>query len=1711
MTDLALLDGKSDVEILTEEQLTVELLIPGLPDVYGRVEWERHYIPWKINSVLEDYVPLDMPVERVVVAGKVIPREEHSRYRIHYGAQIIVVPKIGDPGIVSAVIAIVLTLVSIALQFILAPTLPKLAPRPGTNDDATSFGFGGFRTDLHAGVPIPIIYGTHKTGGVLISSFLGVKDANSSPTRDTFNMLLLVSHGPVEDITDIKINNQPYRNFKDVTVDFRLGLSSQTVIPGFEEVANTVETSLKITNDGVTHTTTVGRNCIALEIIVRWLGGLMSTSDDGAILNNTFTYQVEYRETSVGGAYTIAGTRTVSRATRSQITNIFRIENLAPTQYDVRVTKIGAAASEDPIRAAFDAHLAGVTEITGTGRTYNNYAILGIRGVATDQLSGSVPQITCVVKGKLITRPSTVVAPPHPALIAKLSSTEGVIETGERSYIITYTTAGGETSGGTVSVPVSVKNNKGRINLSSIPISSHGSVTGRKIYRNLGKVPAPPSAPSATLLSESGGSVDVGVWSYAVTFITGGTGSGETTLSPASNQVPVAGVQTGWRVENFVNAIPIFTGFAQIQVTGIPLSSRSDVVGRRLYRRNGSGPFQFIKQFNDNTTASYLDTIRTAGQTAPSSNGSADSTEYRLVGTIADNVTTTFEDNISDASLGALLPTTNTATVAEHTAASWTDNPAWAVYDMLLSPIYGLGRWVTSSDVNLQSFKDAATFCDELVNNGQSGSEKRAIIDILINVLKPAYDLLVEDLCGPHRLTLLLSNGKWTILPDKVTTPTQMFSMGNIIRDSFKLQYSSTREQVNTLQIQFHDRTKDYEVETITVVSKQEVEVAGKPQKLKAQSLIGVTRIGQVVRESRYHLNNSHYLRRAIEFEGDIDAILMEAGDVFWFQHSLPEYGTDGGRIVSATADDVTLDHAVTLAPATTYKVRVRSLDGSGVEQIQEKTVTNAPGTYSVLTVDTPFNPVPAAKDIYGFGEVTAAQFRCLALQDSKDLRRRIAAIEYNANVYTEEPTVIPVVISTLPSPEEPPSHVDNLFVFEETTPQSDGVSITTAIISWTKGPLSAGTGLYGGVKIFYTDETADDPSTGDIDEGAYKSLATIMGANVFEYRWVNAPINKNLSIKVVAVNLYGIAASDDFAPVYNVMLTGSQIQPLSPSGIELVDQGSNNEFEGKDAKFVWKVITPNVTTIEAFGSEGITNFESVGIRDFVVQILVNGSIVRTEYRTTNSYTYTYEKNIEDNVVNSSIQFPQRTFTISVRSRSRHNVLSSEARLEVTNPAPDMSSITPSILPSLESLVVDWSSFSQSDYDLDHFRIYADIFNPPTTERVRAARGQNNILLTGLNALTTYFVKIQAFDSFGAGTASQIVSTTTAGRIGYKQTLNQKVFSLTTADDEMLASLVFDTFDVELDWLVKDGSDIHWGETTPNASVNTALGSKFLSDTKVRACYDDSQNHQIGILSSTWIVKYAKLSKDGTVLTSPTTLFTPSGDDRFINIALISKGSVIHWLLLRDVYSGAVFQNSKLQYARTDLSGSVQVSPTDIAGTSSLEPSDEVRCGVDSETNIHVLFKKQSTSAFQSNAFQNNAFQVNSGSQLGYMKLANGGAVIIPVDFDLILPPPGSVDLSPAGIFADASDGIHVIGYTYTGIGIMLSYARLSKSGELIVPATIFFSFPTTIKFANSCMDKVLNQIYCGIADSTGIYQIRLDPVDPSGLKTDSVFPRASL
>jgi len=309
-----------------------------------------------------------------------------------------------------------------------------ITPRPHIvkdKDGPSSQMFGGITNDDRAGVPVEILLGERLVAGGRISAFRRRAETIFSEARpghgedpvyvpaapqnasDKAHILIRIAghetEGPVghsnpnasanytDNLPDIRINGQHYSNFPGVTVEWRTGAAGQSVIPGFDVLANSYDVSVDVTalGAGTPHTyTTVSSQVDAFEVLLV-LAGLSHTTSKGLSSNKT-RYKIEYKRNGTGDPYTnidpTLGYSEIEAATQTAKYITRRVESLVRAKYDIRVTWISA----DHTNVANDQwHVAisTITEETQEALNYEGDSLVAVMGLASEQFNGPLQSI----------------------------------------------------------------------------------------------------------------------------------------------------------------------------------------------------------------------------------------------------------------------------------------------------------------------------------------------------------------------------------------------------------------------------------------------------------------------------------------------------------------------------------------------------------------------------------------------------------------------------------------------------------------------------------------------------------------------------------------------------------------------------------------------------------------------------------------------------------------------------------------------------------------------------------------------------------------------------------------------------------------------------------------------------------------------------------------------------------------------------------------------------------------------------------------------------------------------------------------------------------------------------------------------------------------------------------------------------------------------
>ncbi|HEB5767218.1 TPA: carbohydrate binding domain-containing protein [Klebsiella pneumoniae] len=190
------------------------------------------------------------------------------------------------------------------------------------------------------------------------------------------------------------------QNFSGVSWEFRPGTQAQTYIQGIPGTENEISVGTEVSSKTAwTHTFT-NTQLSAVRVRLKW-PSLMKQEDDGDVVGNTVKYAIDLQ--TDGGAWQTVLETAVTGKTTSGYERSHRIDlPHAGSTWTLRLRKISPDANS--VKVGDVMTLQSYTEVIDAKLRYPNTALLYIE-FDSSQFNGSIPQISCEPRGRVIRVP----------------------------------------------------------------------------------------------------------------------------------------------------------------------------------------------------------------------------------------------------------------------------------------------------------------------------------------------------------------------------------------------------------------------------------------------------------------------------------------------------------------------------------------------------------------------------------------------------------------------------------------------------------------------------------------------------------------------------------------------------------------------------------------------------------------------------------------------------------------------------------------------------------------------------------------------------------------------------------------------------------------------------------------------------------------------------------------------------------------------------------------------------------------------------------------------------------------------------------------------------------------------------------------------------------------------------------------------------------
>jgi predicted phage tail protein len=374
-------------------------------------------------------------------------------------------------------------------------------------------------------------------------------------------------------------------------------------------------------------------------------------------------------------------------------------------------------------------------------------------------------------------------------------------------------------------------------------------------------------------------------------------------------------------------------------------------------------------------------------------------------------------------------------------AAAWCNDPAWCLYDMLISTRYGPS--IPESTLDKWDFYAISQYCNELVSDGRNGQEPRFACNILINSRKDVYRVIME-MTSLFRGMSYYGAGSLAVMQDKPVDSQYLIGPSNVINGDFEYTGVSQKARHTTVSVSYqtYEGLGDVMVEHV-----EDAEAVAKYGIInKDVKAIGCYSQGQAHRMGLWTLKSEQLLTQTCTFSVGLDSgIVVRPGMVVDIADPVRAGTRRSGRIgASSTTTVMNIDSGEDFSVDITKSPTLSVILPTGV--LETKTISGfAPNaTPPTITVSSAFSEAPNADSVYLIQttDVQSQQYRVISVAEGVDGVSAVIALQYNSSIYASVDAGEDIVLRDISNLSAAPDPVTNIAADEFLYSDGQGVFV---------------------------------------------------------------------------------------------------------------------------------------------------------------------------------------------------------------------------------------------------------------------------------------------------------------------------------------------------------------------------------------------------------------------------------------------------------------------------------------------------------------------------------------------------------------------------------------------------------------------------------------------------------------------------------------------
>ena len=686
---------------------------------------------------------------------------------------------------------------------------------------------------------------------------------------------------------------------------------------------------------------------------------------------------------------------------------------------------------------------------------------------------------------------------------------------------------------------------------------------------------------------------------------------------------------------------------------------------------------------------------------------------------------------------------------------TYTNNPAWCLYDILTDTVAGIG--IPEADIDKYSIYNLAKYADEQLANGysvpvvcQDNGEvleesyplfiPRFTLDYSFNTREGVKELLsqVLSLCNANLITNEF--GQIAVIFQKPgQTIKRNISNANVVDGTFTYQSSNIEQRSNLVNVTYNNGLNFGRTDTVTVSDESLITRYG----LQPLDIVlpGCYYQAQAVRKARWALYTNCFFTNFVSFSVFLDGMTYKIGDLIRvydnYNQDTQQAGTIVGSSTVSSSTTLTFDRPITLDTGT---FTFSCFDSSGAEVT--KTVTGGT-TISSVTIPSLVTVLTSSIFIFSSTTVSGKVYRVTSISQNSDEQYAITGLEFDDAIFTYVDGTVNLT----------PKSGDFSGVGQFYTRPIESISVIENF-------GTNGTYTTGKLQASWTWDTAKTQKyranykiAWSVDDGI-TSIADNLNTDTYDI--VN-PIPGVYTITVWAINSFTGISSAPFSyqyafrtvgalsslqPPVNLRITGSAIATPQPTTLSFATPALSLQFDYNPAN-------QNVEDalydylVEIWDSAGTAKISSYSVNPIVGTSTTDPIDPDLTYKPLNGlFELSFNENV--NIFNGT---PSRTLTVKIYSRDTLGDLSTPISVSCTNPVPAFTSFT--VSNDISKVRIDITA--SADIDVKDYYVWrgSTALFTPNNDTNLLYKGPSNSITVNTPDNNSYYYKCAISDSFG--------------------------------------------------------------------------------------------------------------------------------------------------------------------------------------------------------------------------------------------------------------------------------------------------------------------------------------------------------------------------